>query len=167
MEKIAGDMSGLLQETLDLYQDLKSVLVTEKSHIEKMEVQNLWATTEKKKRLVQSIEDKVAKILEQLNGRTASFDMTVQNFKIREVIAALPLKIEVKSKLKTLANRIDACKKEITLMAYENKRFIVEYLSVIDGIFNTVRQGTGQKQYSQTGQVYASGENTRIINAEV
>jgi hypothetical protein len=168
MEKIAGDMSGLLQETLDRYQDLKSLLVTEKTYIENMDVKQLWSAADQKKRLVQSIEEIVSKILSRASKYTAHFDMTVQNFTVGEVVSALPLRMKVKSQLKYIGNRIDACKKEISLLAYENKRYIVEYLSVIDGIFSTIRQTSAtENQYSQNGQIYSPGDNTRIINAEV
>lgn len=167
MEKIAGDMSGLLQETLDLYQDLKSVLVSEKQYIKDMDVKSLWDSTDRKKKLVRSIEDVVLKILSQAKQYAAHFEMTVQNFVVRDVVSALPLRMKVKAGLKTLGARIDACKKEISLLAYENKRYLVEYLSVIDGIFTTIRQSSGTDQYRKNGQVYSPGETTRLINAEV
>jgi flagellar biosynthesis/type III secretory pathway chaperone len=167
MEKIAGDMSGLLQETLDLYQDLKIVLVTEKQYIKQMDVKSLWDSTDQKKKLVRSIENVISKILNRAKQYAAHFEMSVQNFMVRDVVSALPLRMKVKSRLKSLGARIDACKKEISLLAYENKRYLVEYLSVIDGIFNTIRQSSGMDQYRQNGQVYSPGESTRIINAEV
>jgi flagellar biosynthesis/type III secretory pathway chaperone len=168
MEKIAGDMSGLLQETLELYQDLKSVLVTEKQFIKEMDVKSLWVSTDRKKRLVQSIEEVISKILTQAKQHAVHLEMTVQNFMVRDVVSVLPLRMKVKSKLKSLGLRIDACKKEIALLAYENKRYLVEYLSVIDGIFSTIRhQASGMDQYAKNGQVYSPGEGTRIINAEV
>lgn len=167
MEKIAGDMSGLLQETLGLYQDLKSVLVTEKSYIENMDVKQLWVSTDQKKKLVQSIEEIVSKILSQAKLYATHFDMTVKDFTVRDVVSVLPLRMKIKSQLKALGARIDACKNEISLLAYENKRFIVQYLSVIDGIFSTIHKANGQNQYSHTGQIYSPGETTRLINAEV
>lgn len=167
MEKIADEMSGLLEQTLGLYQDLKSVLVTEKSYIERMDVKNLWATTDKKKRLVSDIEGVISKMLAQAKQHAIHLDMSVHTFKVREAISALPLRMKVKSQLKALGRQIDDCKKEITLLAYENKRFITEYLTVIDGVFSTLRQGTGLNQYSKSGQIYAPGETTRLINAEV
>ncbi len=168
MEKIAGDMSGLLQETLELYQDLKSVLVTEKQFIKEMDVQRLWASTDRKKKLVHSIEEAISKIIAQAKQHAAHLEMTVQNFMVRDLVSMLPLRMKVKSKLKGLGLRIDACKKEIALLAYENKRYLVEYLSVIDGIFNTIRQqASGMDQYAKNGRVYSPGEGTRLINAEV
>lgn len=168
MEKIAVEMSGLLQETLGLYQDLKFVLVTEKEYIQTMDVKNLWESTDKKKRLAKSIEEIVLKMLGQAKQYAIHLDMTVKNFTVRDVVSALPLRMQVKSKLKSLGDRIDACKKEISLLAYENKRYLTEYLTVIDGIFNTIRQAPAMNQYSKNGQVYAPGQTTtRLIHAEV
>jgi hypothetical protein len=127
----------------------------------------LWTSTEKKKQLVRSIEAVTLKILDTAKGYAAHVDMSVRNFKVREVVSALPLRIRVKSKLKALGQKIDACKKEISLLAYENKKYIVEYLSVVDGIFSTLRQGAGQDQYSKSGQIYQPDPPTRLINAQV
>ena len=167
MEKIAGDMSGLLEETLGLYQDLKSVLVTEKQYIKDMDVKNLWESTDRKKRLASALETVISKIITSAKQYAVHFEMSVGNFMVRDVVSVLPLRMKVKSQLKALGIRIDTCKKEISLLAYENKRYLMEYLSVIDGIFATIRQNSGMDQYSRSGRVYSPRENTSIINAEV
>jgi uncharacterized protein YoxC len=167
MEKIAGDMSGLLHETLDLYQELKHLLETEKKYITDMDVEKLWTSTDKKKQIVGSIESLVNKILDRVKNYVSHFQMDVRSFRVREVVSALPLKMKIKSQLKQIGSRIDAVKQEISLLAHENKRYIVEYLSVIDGIFNTIKKKPDQDQYSQYGRILPSNETTRLFNAEV
>ena len=71
MEKIAGDMSGLLHETLELYRELKVLLDTEKDYITDMDVKSLWVSTERKKSLVRSIEDQINRILGRVKKHAA------------------------------------------------------------------------------------------------
>ncbi len=167
MEKIAGNISGLLEDTLGLYQELRHLLEAEKEYIVQMDVQKLWKATDKKKHLANSLETIIEKILGQAKQYASHLEMTVASFQVREVVSALPLTIRVKSKLKNLGNKIDACKHEIFLLANENKRYITESLSIIDGIFSTVVRPSGQEQYSQSGRILSSNNGTCLINAEV
>ncbi len=167
MEKIAGNISGLLEDTLDLYQELRHLLEAEKEYIVEMDVQKMWKVTDKKKTLANSLEMVIEKILGQAKQYASHLEMTVTSFQVREVVSALPLTMRVKAKLKNLGNKIDACKHEIFLLAHENKRYITESLSVIDGIFSTVVHPPGQEQYSQYGQIVSPKDRTCLINAEV
>ncbi len=167
MEKIAGDMSGLLHDTLENYQELKIILVAEKKYIIDMDVDKLWASTDKKKSLVQSIEVLMETMLDRVRNHVSHFEMDLRSFNLRAVVSALPLKMKIKSQFNTLGLRIDALKEEIARLAHENKRYIVEYLGVIDGIFNTIQQVPARDQYSASGQVVANKEVTRLIHTEV
>jgi len=167
MEKIAGDMSGLLHETLEKYRELKGILVTEKKIIIEMDVKKLWDSTDKKKTLVQSIESLITTILDRVKNYASHFEMDARSFRVKDVVSALPLRMKIKSKLKALGLKIDALKHEIALLAHENKRYIVEYLSVIDGIFSTVRQRPDQDQYSPYGRMLEPTETRRLIHTEV
>ena len=167
MEKIADNISGLLEDTLDLYQELRHLLEAEKKYIVEMDVQKLWKATDKKKTLANSLETVIEKILGQAKQYASHLEMTVTSFQVREIVSALPLTMRVKSKLKSIGNKIDACKHEIFLLANENKRYISEYLSVIDGIFATVVRPPAQEQYSQSGRILSSNDQNCLINAEV
>jgi len=167
MEKIAGDMSGLLQETLKKYQDLKSLLEIEKKYITDMDLKKLWLSTEKKKALVSSIESIITKILGQVKHYISHLEMNIKSFRVWDLVAALPLRIKAKSKLKAIGLKIDTCKREIAVLVHDNKRYISEYLSVINGIFNTVGRPTGQDQYTRNGYMIPPRDNTSLINAEV
>ncbi|WDP87260.1 MAG: hypothetical protein HUN05_20785 [Desulfobacter sp.] len=167
MEKIADDMSGLLNETLGFYKELKVLLEAEKKYITDMDVQKLWDSTDRKKQIVESIESMIARILDRVKTYVSDFEMDVRSFRVREVVAVLPLKMRIKSGLKTIGLKIDGLKHEIGLMANENKRYILEYLSVIDGVFSTIKQRPDQDQYSSYGHILSSNETTRLINAEV
>ncbi|MDD9303617.1 MAG: hypothetical protein HUK40_15255 [Desulfobacter sp.] len=167
MEKIADDMSGLLNETLGFYKELKVLLEAEKKYITDMDVQKLWDSTDRKKQIVESIESMIARILDRVKTYVSDFEMDVRSFRVREVVAVLPLKMRIKSGLKTIGLKIDGLKHEIGLMANENKRYILEYLSVIDGVFSTIKQRPDQDQYSSYGRILSSNETTRLINAEV
>lgn len=167
MEKIAGEFLKLFEETLDLYQDLKGLLGDEKKYIMEMDVKNLWAATEEKKSLALSIETQLARILERAKAYSSHLAMEVGSFKGREVVEALPLSIHHKFQLKKTLENIDACKEEIFVTAKGNKRYISEYLLVIDGIFSTVVGTSGQEQYSGSGTILPPKGEISLVNAEV
>ena len=167
MEKFAADMSGLLQETLERYRELKVLLETEKKYVTDMDVQSLWTSTERKKALARAIEDLIRRILGRAKNYTAHSKMDVRSFRVGDVVSDLPLKMEMKSKFKSLGLEIDTIKREIDLLARENKRYIHQYLSVIDGIFATINQRPNENHYSKQGQILAPNEPRRLLHAEV
>jgi flagellar biosynthesis/type III secretory pathway chaperone len=167
MEKFTEKISHLLQDKLSLYQELRNVLESEKKYVVEMDVDGLWAVTERKKQLVSTIETLIENILAQFKSQLYQIDMDADSFQVSTVINALPLSLRIKSELKKIGLSIKDCKNEISMMAIENKRYITEYLTVIDGIFSTVVNITGKKQYSYSGHILAGKEKHHFIDSEV
>lgn len=167
MEKIAAEFLSLFEDTLDLYKDLKGLVRDEKEHIIEMDVKKLWAATEAKKSLALSIETLLTRIVERANVHCTSFTMEAASFNGREMVDALPLSAVHKFQLKKTLGSIDACREEVSVMANENKRYISEYLLVIDGIFSTVVGSSGQEQYSGSGMILPPKGKISLVNAEV
>ncbi len=167
MEKFTEKITQMLQDKLSLYQELRTVLDSEKKYVVEMDVDGLWAVTERKKQLVSTIETLIKNILAQLKSQLYQIDMDADSFQVSKIINALPLSLKIKSELKKIGFSINDCKNEISLMAIENKRYITEYLTVIDGVFSTVVNITGKKQYSYSGHILAGKEKHHFIDSEV
>jgi len=167
MEKFTEKITGLLQDKLSLYQDLRNVIESEKKYVVEMDVESLWTAVEQKKQLVSAIEQLIETILARFKEQLYQIDMDTGSFQMSKLIDALPLPLRAKSELKKIGLSIDACKNEISLMAIENKRYITEYLTVIDGIFSTVVSTTVKKQYSPSGHIIPGKETHHLFDAEV
>lgn len=167
MEKFTEKITQMLQDKLSLYQDLRSLLESEKKCVVEMDVDGLWIVISRKKKLVSAIEKSIKNIFAQFKTQLYQSDMEAHSFQVSKVIDALPLSLKIKSELKKIVLSIDGCKNEIALMAIENKRYITEYLTVIDGIFSTVVSTTVKKQYSHSGHILPGKEKHHFIDSEV
>ncbi len=167
MEKFTEKIKGMLREKLALYQELLGLLETEKKYIIEMDVEELWTVTGQKKELAAAIEKLIKKILELFKTQSSQVNMDAQSFQLSKIISALPVSLKSKSELKKIGLAIKVCKEEISLLAIRNKRYITEYLSVIDDIFSTAVNSTDKKQYSHSGHIIAARDKHHLINAEV
>jgi hypothetical protein len=86
---------------------------------------------------------------------------------LSDLIKQLPVSPVVKSSIRKDQLALDACKKEVSLMAAANKTYIHHRLSVIGDIFSTVVETVNNNQYNHTGSYSESKEKKRLINAEV
>lgn len=159
MEKIAGTIPDLFEEELGVYRTLRAVIEQEKAYIIDMDINGLWASVDRKKELVAAIE----RIRERI--RTLLPENSRQG--LAGMIGGLPLKPAEKSRLKALGIAVDACKQEIVRLAGENKRYITEYLSVIDGIFSTVVNLKNREQYGKGGTMQRPKDQPPLIRARV
>ncbi len=154
MEKITQNIHTLLDQSLGLYQNLIDVLEQEKEHILEMNLDGIWETTHKKNQLVKAITDDYNQL--ESNG-----------FRGMATINALGLPQKEKSMLKTAVMSINTCKDTIARLTEKNKTYIMEYISMIDGIFSTLTQGPAHNQYGNSGGVIPSQEKKHFICAEV
>ncbi|WP_022664686.1 flagellar export chaperone FlgN [Desulfospira joergensenii] len=162
MEKIAGTISDLFEEELGLYQTLQSVIEQEKAYVIDMDIDGLWASVDRKRELLEAIE-KIRERIRSLSPDTGGG----KGLSTSKIVKNLPLKIAEKSRLKTLGLAVDTCKKEITRLARENKKYITEYLSVIDGIFSTVVNLKNKDQYGNQGTISRPKDQPPLIQTKV
>ncbi len=158
MEKIAG----LFEEKLKLYTSLKDVVEQEKAYIVDMDLEGVWASVERKKELAGAIEEiqgEIKALVPQGQARTG--------FSLSGMVDTLPLTLKEKSGLRKIGVGVDACKREISLIAQKNKQYLTEYLSVIDGIFSTVVNRSSLDQYGNSGGMRPSTDQAPLIEAKV
>lgn len=167
MEKIADRIESLLQQKLALYQELQSILEEEKNHVVSMDVSSLWVTISKKKSLILRIEYIRQNIISLLGDTYSNLNTSFGSFDLLSTVKLLTVSPEKKGELKRTVFSINTCKKEITLRASENKNFINEHLTIIDGIFSTLWDGKDKNGYNPSGSVLKNGGKQRLIHAEV
>ena len=160
MENITGMVSSVLNEQKGLYQELSVLLADEKECIVNMDVGGLWKSAERKKDLAGSIEGLSLSLVNQFGEET-------KPLQISELINRLPCPVDIKSELKKTWQTIKMIKDEIAVISRENRRFINDYLSVIQDIFSTVTNPGREKKYSQTGRIYSENSSKRLISAKV
>jgi hypothetical protein len=158
MDMTFENLSKILERKLDLYQSLIQLLEDEKKYIIAMDIDGLWDAVNKKNTLAAAIQS----IKERLADQTSPGDGT-----IKHIISRAPLPLDQKSALKAHNCRIDACKREIAVQAAQNKQYLTQYLSVIDGVFSTVFDVATEKQYSHFGRVSPAEARPNLIRTEV
>ncbi len=167
MEKIADRIEHLLQEKVSLYQELQHILEEEKAYVVSMDVDSLWVTISKKKLLARRIESIRLEIFSFFGEINSGLKMDTPSFSLAQVINTLNVSSEKKAELKKILFSINTCKKEITRGSSDNKKFIKEFLSVIDGIFSTVLDTKDKKGYNHSGTVLMDDGKNCLIHAEV
>lgn len=165
MEKIAHKIEQLLQEKLSLYQELQRILELEKTHVVNMDVDSLWVTISQKKSLALAIEDIKQNIIRILGGSPAGPDTDDKAPGLSRMIRRVSP--EKRAELEKIHLAIDTCKKGIARQASDNKNYIQESLSVIDGIFSTVLDTAEKKGYTRSGNVFQDSGRNRLIHAQV
>lgn len=166
MEKIAHKIERLLQKKLSLYQELQSILELEKTYVVDMDIDSLWVTISKKKSLVSAIENVKQEIIRLLGQGYSGLD-TDAPFNLSGVIKMMAVSSEKKAELKKIHLAVNTCKKEIARQASDNKNYIHEYLTVIDGVFSTVLEGADKKGYTHSGTVLHDNGKNRLLHAQV
>ena len=167
MEKFAGKMERLLQEKLFLYQELLNILEEEKSYIVDMEIDSLWGTISRKKSLALNIESVGQKIFSLFDEIYSSLNIDAQSFNLSHMIKIMNVSSEKRAGLRKINLAINTCKKEIAILASENKNFINEYLAIIDGVFSTVLDTPNEEKYNHSGTVLKNDGKSYLINTEV
>ena len=158
MENTFEQLTHMLTKQLDLYRNLEQLLEDEKNYIIDMDLEQLWDSVNKKNQLTEGILAVRKKMTERAGHGDGS---------LGDIIAAAPLSLDRKSELKEIVCRIDACKKEITVRAAQNKQSLSQYLSVIDDVFATIFDFAKDKQYSHFGQVSPAEARPNLIRTEV
>ena len=167
MEKFAYKIEKMFQKKLLLYKELKKVLEQEKNYITDIDVDSLWKMTDRKKQLASEIERIRGKILCIVEENNVPLNMELKTFSSSHIINRLPFSMKMKTDLKKVKVRLDMVKAELAGLASENKRYINEYLSVINGIFTTITGSENREQYTNAGMVLKDKAEKYLIRAEV
>jgi flagellar biosynthesis/type III secretory pathway chaperone len=164
MKFLGKQIEALLHDKIMLYQDLKGALVKEKQILTDANVDALWAVSDQKQVLAARVDAKRREILAVLKDHHVPNDMTVSRFSVAEVIALLP-EIEARV-LGPVKMTIDSLKTEIHAMAADNKRFVEQYLSVLDDLMG-ILTGTDHTGVYHRNRPRPTGPVNRMLHKEV
>mgnify|MGYP001551693201 FL=1 len=167
MEKITAKIKVLLEEKLSLFAQMNQLLVHERELILKMDVDALWKTMNEKKNLSEMILKTRQAILEAASEKGRLQDIRLETFSLSYLLREMPLEKTDKKILQQLKTTIETEKLALQNAALENKRYINEYLLVIDDIMAAVLDNSKLAQYNQAGSVPDRDTSNCLIRAEV
>ncbi len=167
MEKFIHKLENLFQKKLSLYKTLKHVFEQERKYIVDMDVDSLWKITERKKQLAMEIEQIREEILSLLEEKKVPLNKGQNGYSLFQSINSLPFSVKIKSDLKKVKVQLDITKEELAVLALENKRYINEYLSVINGIFATITESENSESYTKAGMASKGNNKKHLIRAQV
>lgn len=169
MEKITHLISGLLDKQKSLYETLHDIALQDREHIVNMDVTALWQTTDRKKQLARDIQETTEMLFQSF--RSGKGKVRPDNIKktgnLTGGIEMLDVPLMEKAELRQRIQGIQRIKEDVALRSSENKRYLTDYLSVIDGIFSTLMPRKDNGRYSAAGKVDPAKNSQYLIQAEV
>lgn len=179
METFAYNIENLLQKKFGIYNELALLLEAEAGYIVKMDVHSLWTASARKKELASEIESLRNSIIFLLNEQDIDHGgMDVRTFNIAHLISILPISPRIRADLEMVKIAIEGKKNEIRQIASSNRKYIQEYLGVIDGVISTITGGANHASYGRRGMAvsttpssfygtrYGRGGSTALISAQ-
>ncbi|MBU1340932.1 MAG: flagellar protein FlgN [Proteobacteria bacterium] len=167
MENFTSDIEYLLDEKLALYKQLNVLLKEERKFIVTMDVDSLWKSSDKKRKIVQKIQALREKILYQLEDKFGVNDMDIRSFSVSYLIRTIPISKELKTKFRQIKLALEKEKDELTQTAFDNKKYVTQYLGVIDDIMSVVVDNSRQAHYNHSGVMPNTKTSNCLIHAEV
>ncbi|MCP3941182.1 MAG: flagellar protein FlgN [Desulfobacteraceae bacterium] len=167
MEKFVQKLEVLFQKKISLYKTLKNIFEQERKHIVDMDVDSLWKITDRKKQISSEILQIREQIFSLFEEKKLPMDKGEKGFSLFQSINRLPFSAKIKSNLKKLKSQLDIGKEELIVLALENKRYINEYLSVINDIFVTITGTENSELYTNVGTASKEKNKKHLIRAQV
>ena len=154
MERPAQKIESLFQEKVMLYKDLVDILNQEKRTLMETNVDALWKISEQKQKVASRIENIRHSILSTLLEMGIEHEMSVAAFNIPAVIEYLSEAVEDSRDLTESLRKINVTlvtlKNQVQELASDNKRFVEEYLDVLDELISIIASaGKPEKSYSR------------------
>lgn len=136
MSELIEKLEQLFSEKILLYQDMAECLKHEQKSLMETDVDSLWKFSDKKQALAGKIEGLRDNILQTFDAFSIDHGMDRTTFSVSRVIAILPDK--ALGKLKKLEFALANVKNTVQALAKQNKKFVIEYLEVIDDLAKTI-----------------------------
>ena len=135
--KIQGSkIEKIFHKKILLYQDLLDVLNQERDSIKDIDVDTLWKISDEKREITSKIEVLRQEIFDELTRLSIPHGMDISTFKTAEILSLLPNDIVERLRKAHLA--LVSLKAEVQMRLGENKRFVGEYLSVLDELIGII-----------------------------
>ncbi len=147
----------LFKEKNSLYEQLAGIVEKERNSIEGMKIDELWKFMGKKQKIIETIAVKRKAILDLLDASSIKHNMNVDNFSVSKVIELAEK--HYKADFKNILEQSTVFKKKVYGKAKENKKFIEEFLSVINGVVNIFT-----KQIKKDDFIYDSSKSFKKKN---
>lgn len=166
MESSAARIENLLNEKILLFQDLVEVLKDEKKSIVEIDVDKLWAFSQKKQTIASAIEAIIHQIIGVLDEAAIDHAMNVKTFSVGKMIEKM--EPEKTDRLGKQHISLILIKKRVHALASENKKFITEYLGVMDELIGMISNiGDHTPVYDNNRFNKRSKKTTYMLNTEV
>ena len=167
MENFTPDIEDMLNEKFALYKQLNALLKEEREFIVNIDVDSLWKSSEQKRKITQKIQGLREKILYHLEEKFGTNDMDIRSFSVSYLIRTIPMPKKLKTRLGKIKLAIENEKNELAQVAAENKKYVQEYLSVIDDIMSVAVDNSSQAQYNLSGTMPGTKNSNCFIHAQV
>ncbi|NOX34973.1 MAG: hypothetical protein GXP56_14805 [Deltaproteobacteria bacterium] len=167
MENFTPGIEDMLDEKLSLYRKLNVLLKEEREFIVNIDVPSLWKSSEKKKEITKKIQKLREKILYHIEDRFGTNDMDIRSFSISYLIRTIPVPKELKIKFAKIKLAIANEKDELAQVAIDNKKYVTQYLMVIDDIMSVAVDNSKQAQYDLSGTLPGTKSTNCLIHAKV
>jgi len=167
MENEMRRLEEIFETKIMLYKDLSSLLEKEKACLPSGDVEMLWSLSEKKHAVITQIAEYRMKILGILCEAGISHNMNATTFKLSTLLELLPS--DKTHLLRRYNVPLMKIKDQINFMARANRRYVEEYLEILDdmiGIFTSA--GKQAPVYGRTTTSGPKKEKTNLfIHQEV
>ncbi len=151
MEKEMRRLEEIFENKIMLYQDLSIILEKEKECLPAGDVEALWSLSDKKHSIITQIAEQRMKTLSILCEAGISHDMNSTTFKLSRLLDLLPP--DATLRLRQYNVPLMKIKDQINFMARENRRFVEEYLEVLDDMIGIITNA------GKSAQVYGNDRN--------
>ena len=149
----------LFHEKILLYGELLDVLEQEKKSITEIDIERLWGISEKKQRIASKIEGIRKKIIRTLKDTAPSMDLNEDRFEISQVLSRVPS--DIAERLKKVHVTLVTLKNNIQVLLSENKRFVGEYLNVLDELICIITDS------GSPGEIYGKDRYSGKLNSHL
>ncbi len=164
------EVSGLTIETLYhkkilLYQELLDTLNKEINSIIDIDVDALWKISDQKHKIAQEIGELHHRMLNMLKALSVSDDVGAASFDTSSIYELMPDRI--KDRLRKAHLTLVALKSEVRAQLEENKKYVGEYLSILDELIGLIiHAGQTQPVYDRN-RCPAKSSTPLFLNREV
>ena len=166
MESPVERIERLLNDKIFLFQELLDILKDEKKSIVEIDVDKLWAFSKKKQVVASKIEDIRKDILHILDQAAFVHEMTLDTFSVAKIIELTGLNAH--APMNQLNVTLILLKKRVQAIAKENKKYVQEYLGVMDELIGTIADmGEKNSVYENTRYPRKHKKTSYMLNTEV
>lgn len=166
MESPVERIERLLNDKIFLFQELLDILKDEKKSIVDIDVDKLWAFSKKKQVVASKIEDIRKDILHVLDGAAIVHEMTLDTFSVAKIIELTGLNAH--APMNQLNVTLILLKKRVQAIAKENKKYVQDYLGVMDELIGTIADmGEKNSVYENTRYPRQHKKTSYMLNTEV